>query len=328
MIKRLLGFVLLVVGAIASAGVAMAQGAWPTRPITIVSPFAAGGPADGLTRVFAAAMERDLHQPVVVTNVGGAGGMVGARQVAAATPDGYILLMHHLGLSLAPSLFRDARLDPVESFAHIGLAAEQPMVLMGGRHLPAQDIGQLVQWVRANGERVTMASAGLGSGTHLCAMLFEAATNVRVTTVQYRGSAPAYADVASGRVDLLCDGAGSGIEQSRGGRVNAFLVTGPSRLEGLPTVPSSAEAGLDRLAAMTIWYGLFAPAGTPQPVVERLSRALQAAGRDPEVIARMRSWDTTIFEAAQATPAALREKMASNVVLWRDTLRAAGVEPQ
>jgi tripartite-type tricarboxylate transporter receptor subunit TctC len=309
-------------------GAALAQANWPTRSITIVSPFAAGGPADGLTRVFAGAMERNLGQPVVVTNVTGAGGVVGARHVATAAPDGYTLVMHHVGLATMPWLYRDLRLDPLDGLQPIGLAVEQPMGLIGGRHLAARDIAQLVAHVRANRESVTMASAGMGSGTHLCAMLFEVATGSKVTIVQYRGSAPAYSDIVAGRVDLMCDGTGASVEQARSGTVVPYLVTGPRRIESLPATPSAADAGLNPLVAMTIWYGLFAPPGTPQPVVARLSQALQAAMRDPEVIARMRGWDTAIFDPAQATPAALREKMATSLVLWRDVLRAAGVEPQ
>ncbi|WP_137178363.1 tripartite tricarboxylate transporter substrate binding protein [Roseomonas sp. AR75] len=328
MTRRALCSLLFVAGLLASTAEAFAQANWPTRTINIVSPFAAGGPADGLTRVFAAAMERNLHQTVVVTNVGGAGGMIGARQVAGAAPDGYTLLMHHIGMATAPALFRDLQFDPIGGFAPVGLAGEQPMVLIAGKQFPAQNINELVALVRRRGEAVTMASAGLGSGTHLCATLFEIAAGVKVTMVQYRGSGPAYADVIAGRVDLMCDGTGAAVPQTKAGAVNAFLVTGARRIESLPDVPSSTEAGLDRLAAMTIWYGLFAPAGTAQPVIDRLSQALQAAGRDPEVIARMRSWDTAIFEQAQATPGGLRQLLANSTTLWRDALRAAGVEPQ
>jgi tripartite-type tricarboxylate transporter receptor subunit TctC len=313
---------------LACTGDARAQANWPARAITIVSPFAAGGPADGLTRVFAAAMERNLGQPVVVTNVGGGGGMIGARQVALAQPDGYTLLMHHVGMATATSLFRDLRFDPVESFSMIGLAGEQPMVLIAGKHLPVQNIQQLIQHIRTHGDRVTMGSAGLGSGTHLCAMLLESATGLKVTTVQYRGSGPAYADIVGGRVDIMCDGTGAAVEQSKAGSVNPLLVTGTRRIDSLPNVPSATEVGLDRLGAMTIWYGLWGPANMPAPIVERLSRALQAAGRDPDVIARMRGWDTAIFETERATPAGLRDMLLRNTAMWRDILNAAGIEPQ
>lgn len=326
MMRRFLA--LAAAGLVAFSGAALAQGTWPTRPINMISPFAAGGPADGLTRVFATAMEHDLGQPVVVTNVGGAGGMIGARRVATSAPDGYTLMMHHVGMATATSLFRDLGFSPTESFSFVGLVGEQPMVLIGSKHLPVSDINQLLPYLRERGEQATIASAGLGSGTHLCAMLLQSATGTRLTTVQYRGSGPAYADVVAGRVDLMCDGTGAAVEQTRAGAVNAFLVTGSRRIASLPNLPSAAEAGLERLTQMTVWYGIFAPAGTPQPVVSRLSRALQAAGRDPEVMARMQGWDTAIFEPARATPAGLRDMMDRNTAMWQDILKAAGIEPQ
>ena len=173
-----------------------------------------------------------------------------------------------------------------------------------------------------------MASSGMGSGTHLCAMLFEKAVGAKVTMVQYKGSAPAYADIIAGRVDLMCDSTGGSVAQVKGGLVNAFVVTGNKRIESLPSVPYSSEAGLNDLGAMTVWYGLFAPARTPKPIIDKLTAALQKAGRDADVIAKMASWDATLFDEAHASPPALRETVSSNVTLWTDLIQKSGLKPE
>jgi tripartite-type tricarboxylate transporter receptor subunit TctC len=309
-------------------GSAAAQEAWPTRPITLVMPYAVGGGADLMARVLADSLHKILGQPVTVSNITGAGSTIGSRQVANAAPDGYTLLMNHIGLSTAPALYKNLQFDPVTSFEHIGLIAEIPMLVVGGKHLPVQDAKGLIEHVRKNGDKVTMASSGMGSGTHLCAMLFEKAVGTKVTIVQYRGSAPAYTDILTGRVDLMCDSTGGSVAQVKGGGVNAYVVTGNKRISSLPSVLFSSEAGLADLGAMTVWYGLFAPAGTPKPIVDKLSATLQTAIRDPEVISKMSSWDATLFDPRFAAPAALRDVMSSNVALWTRLIQDSGVTPQ
>lgn len=310
------------------AGSASAQEAWPTRPVSLVMPYAVGGGADLMARVIADYLQKNFGQPVTVANITGAGSTLGSRQVANAAPDGYTLLMNHIGLSTAPALYKNLQFDPVSSFEHIGLVAEIPMLIVGGKHLPVTDAKGLIDYVRKNGEKVTMASSGMGSGTHLCAMLFEKAAGTKVTIVQYRGSAPAYTDIMTGRVDLMCDSTGGSVPQVQGGGVNAFLVTGTKRISSLPAVPFASEAGLPDLAAMTVWYGMFAPAGTPKPIVDRVVAGLQAALADPEVTAKMRSWDATPYDRKFATPSALRETMASNVALWTKLIQDSGITPQ
>lgn len=321
LISAMAGFLML-------AGGAAAQEAWPTKPITLVMPYAVGGGADLMARVLADSLHRILGQPVTVANITGAGSVLGTRQVANAAPDGYTLLMNHIGVSTAPALFKNLQFDPVTSFEHIGLIAEIPMLVIGGKHLAAKNAKELIEHVRKNGEKVTMASSGMGSGTHLCAMLFEKAVGSKVTMVQYRGSAPAYADIIAGRVDLMCDSTGGSVAQVQGGSVNAFVVTGNKRISSLPSVPFSAEGGLKDLSAMVVWYALFAPAGTPKPIVEKLVAALQTAGRDPEVTSKMKSWDASIYDAKDVTPAKLRETMSSNVSMWTQLIQSAGLTPQ
>lgn len=310
------------------AASAWAQEAYPTKPITLVMPYAVGGGADLMARLLADTMRKSLGQPVTVANITGAGSVLGSRQVANSPPDGYTLLMNHIGLSTAPALFKNLQFDPVTSFEHIGLIASIPMLVVGGKHLPAKTAKELIEHVKNNGEKVTMASSGMGSGTHLCAMLFEKAVGAKVTMVQYKGSAPAYADIIAGRVDLMCDSTGGSVAQVKGGSVNAYVVTGNKRISSLPEVPFSSEAGLKDLGAMVVWYGLFAPAGTPKPVVDKLVTALQTAGRDRDLIGKMESWDATVYDPAQATPAALRQTMSSNVTLWSQLIQSAGLTPQ
>jgi tripartite-type tricarboxylate transporter receptor subunit TctC len=301
---------------------------YPNRPITLVMPYAVGGGADLMARLLADTMRKTLNQPITVANITGAGSILGSRQVATSPADGYTLLMNHIGLSTAPALFKNLQFDPVTSFEPIGLIASIPMLVVGGKHLPANNAKELIEHVRKNGEKVTMASSGMGSGTHLCAMLFERAVGKKVTMVQYKGSAPAYTDIIAGRVDLMCDSTGGSVAQVQGGLVKAFVVTGNKRISSLPQVPFSSEAGLADLGAMVVWYGLFAPAGTPKPVVDKLVSALQTAGRDPDLIGKMGSWDASVYEAAKATPTALRETMSSNVAMWGQLIKSAGLAPQ
>ena len=307
---------------------AQAQDAYPTKPITLVMPYAVGGGADLMARILADTMRKTLNQPITVSNITGAGSILGSRQVANSPPDGYTLLMNHIGLATAPALFKNLQFDPVTSFDHIGLIASIPMLVIGGKHLPAKDAKELIEYVKKNGEKVTMASSGMGSGTHLCAMLFEKAVGTKVTMVQYKGSAPAYTDIIAGRVDLMCDSTGGSVAQVQGGSVNGYVVTGNKRISSIPSIPYSAEAGLQDLGAMVVWYGLMAPVGTPKPVIDKLVSALQTAGKDAELVAKMNSWDATVYGPAQATPSAMRETMSSNVKLWTQLIQSAGLTPQ
>jgi tripartite-type tricarboxylate transporter receptor subunit TctC len=305
-----------------------AQETWPTKPITLVMPYAVGGGADLMARLLADSLHKTLGQPVTVSNITGAGSVLGSRQVANAAPDGYTLLMNHIGMTTAPALFKNLQFDPVTSFEPIGLIAQIPMLVVGSKQVPANDAKELAEYIRKNGDKVTMASSGMGSGTHLCAMLFEKAVGSKVTMVQYKGSAPAYADIIAGRVDLMCDSTGGSVAQVKGDLVKAFVVTGNQRISSLPSVPFSSEAGLADLGAMVVWYGLFAPARTPKPIIDKLTAALQKAGKDPDVIAKMGSWDATIYDENHAAPRALRETVTSNVSLWTDLIQKSGLKPE
>ena len=312
----------------ALAGPSAAQDVYPSKPITLVLPYAAGGGADLMARVLAESLTKSLGQPVTVMNVGGAGSVVGTRQVAQAAPNGYVLLMNHIGLATVPALYKNVGFDPVKSFEPVGLFSEIPMLLVAGKEFAPNTAKELADYVRKNGDKVTVASSGMGSGTHLCAMLFEKAIGTKVTHVQYKGSSLAYADIRTGRVDLMCDSTGGSVAQVQGGAVKPFLVTGTKRLTSLPGVPVPGEVGLRDLAAMVVWYGVFAPAGTPKPIVDRVSAALQAAVRDPAIVKQLAAWDATPVDAKQATPAALAERLSSHVQLWTPMIQGAGITPQ
>lgn len=327
MMRRLLAAVLAVAALFASG--TQAQDAYPGRkPITLVTPYAIGGGSDILTRILAEALRKNLGQQVVVQNITGAGGVVGSRAVAQAAPDGYTLLSHHIGLATSPALTKNLQFDPVRSFEHIGLFADTPMVLVSGKSFAANGAKELVEYVKANKDKVTFASSGSGSATHLCALLFEKALGTKVTMIQYKGAAPATLDLIAGRVDLFCDvTAGTILGAIHSGSVKPFFITASRRLESLPNVPTSAEAGLGEIN-VTAWYGLYAPAGTPKPIVERLSVALQSATRDPAVAAALAKVETTLFDSKLAVPEALRQRVASQVDLWTPIIQKAGIQPE
>jgi tripartite-type tricarboxylate transporter receptor subunit TctC len=309
-------------------GSVSAQEAYPSKPITLVMPYAVGGGADLMARAFADSMRKPLGQPVTVLNVGGAGSVVGSRQVANAAPDGYTLLMNTIGLATAPALYKNLGFHPLKSFEPIGLFSETPLLVLAGRSFAPSNARELVEYVQKNNEKVTVASSGQGSGSHLCAMLFQRAIGSKVTMVQYKGTAPAYQDIITGRVDLICDSTGGSLALVKSGMIRPFVVTGNKRLLSLPDVPTAAEAGLKELATMTVWFAVWAPAGTPKPIVERLSSALQTATRDEALISQLAVWDATPYEPKFATPAALNERMSSQISMWDQLFKSAGITPQ
>ena len=317
-----------VVGLALLCGSAVAQDAYPTRkPITLISPYPAGGASDALTRILAASLKKSLGQQVTVQNITGAGGTIGSRQVAQAAPDGYTLLLHHFGMATGPFLYKDLQFDPLKSFEHIGLFAETAFILVSGKSFAPNNMRELVDYVKQNKEKVTFATGGVGSGGHLFGIILENSLGVKVTQVLYRGAAPAMVDVLAGRVDLLCDSPGPVAQHLATGGLKAFAVTGSHRLSSMPDVPTVAEVGFKQLT-MGLWYGFYAPKGTPRPIVDRLSRALQDAIKDPEVVAQLAKLDTQPYEAAQATPEALHDKLASEMAHWGQVIRQAGVVPE
>ena len=311
---------------LATAAIAMpaqAQAPYPNRPITMIVPFAAGGPTDTVARLSAEAMGRELGQTVVVENVGGAGGTLGAGRVANARPDGYTILMHHIGMGTAPTLYRRLAYAPVEGFETVGLVTEVPMTVLTRKDLGVSSMAELAALMRARKMELNLANAGVGAASHLCGLLLQSAVREQVTTVPYRGTAPAMTDLIGGTVDIMCDQTTSTTEQIKAGSVRALAVTTRERLPTLADLPTTAEAGVPGLE-VSVWHGIYTPKGTPAAVNERLSRALQAALRDPRVMSRFAELGTAPVSQEMATPAAHATYWRRDIEKWRPIIQAAG----
>jgi tripartite-type tricarboxylate transporter receptor subunit TctC len=306
---------------------ALAQADYPTRPIALVVPYAAGGPSDVIARLIGQSMSATLGQQIVIENVAGAGGTTGAARVAEARPDGYTLLIHHLALAAGHSLYGNLRYATLQAFEPIGLVNYGPFVLTGKPAFPAQTIAQALATIRENRDRVTMAHAGVGSGSHLCNMLIQPALGVKVTEVAYRGTGPALNDVVGGQVDLLCDQTTNAIPQIQGGRVKAYAVTSAERNDQLKDLPTMQEAGLPGFE-ITQWHALYAPHGTPRAIVARLSAALEKALGEPSIVARFADLGTVLFPADRRGPAETRAYLRREVEKWERVVHEAGVKPQ
>ena len=314
---------LMAAGAAGLAAPALGQGAFPTRTINVIVPFAAGGPTDTVTRLTAEAMGRDLGQTVVVENVGGAGGTLGAARVAQARPDGYTLLLHHIGMATTPTLYRRLPYDPVNGFETIGLVIEVPMTLVAKKDFPATSLAEAVTVIKREGDKLNYANAGIGAASHLCGLLLMKAVGTAMTTVPFRGTGPAIQELLSGRVDLMCDQTTNTTEQIKAGDIKVFNVTTAERVQSLPNVPTSKEAGLPEFE-VSVWHGLYAPKGTPAEVQQRLSRALQAALRDEKLVSRFADLGTAPVAQDRATPEAHRRFWQADIAKWKPIIQAAG----
>lgn len=309
---------------VVAAGAASAATDYPTRAVTVLVPHAAGGPTDTVARLIAESMTATLGQQLVVENAGGAGSTVGTARAARAEPDGYTLLLNHVAQASSATLYRKLRYDPDGAFDGIGRITDVPMTIVARGDLEANSIGELLDYIRANKENVTYAHAGVGSASHLCGMLLMDAIDVSMTTVPYKGTGPAMTDLLGGQVDMMCDQTTNTVNQIEAGKIKGYAVTTPVRLAVLPDLPTLDEAGLEGFE-MTVWHGLFAPAGTPKEIIEKLSAALQAAVQDPKVVERFADLGTVPVSPDQATPAALDQHLAAEIVKWKPIIEAAGV---
>jgi tripartite-type tricarboxylate transporter receptor subunit TctC len=290
----------------------------------MVVPFAAGGPTDTVGRLVAERMSEELGQQILVENVGGAGGTLGAQQVADAEADGYTILLHHIGMATAPTLYRELAFDPAADFEPIGLVTEVPMTLVARADFEPTDLAGLIQYVKDNADTITMANAGIGAASHLCGMLFMQAVDAPIVTVPYRGTGPAMTELVGGQIDIMCDQTTNTTEQIQGGTIKAYAVTTPERLDLFPDLPTASEGGLTGLE-VSVWHGLYAPAGTPQEALDRVQAALAAALADPEIGERLAELGTAPSSAEDATPAALEAKLSSEIERWRPVIEEAGV---
>lgn len=296
---------------------------YPDRTITMVVPFSAGGPTDTVARLVAESMSKDLGQQIVVENVGGAGGTLGAGRVAQADADGYTILLHHIGMATSATLYRKLAYDTLGAFEYVGLVTDVPMTIVARKDFEPTDLKGLVEYVKANKDTVTVANAGIGAASHLCGMMFMSAIETPLTTVPYKGTGPAMTDLLGGQVDIMCDQTTNTTKQIQGGTIKAYAVTSSERLAVLPDVPTAVEGGLDGFQ-VGIWHGVYAPKGTPAEVTERLSKSLQVALQDQNVVARFAELGTVPSPAADATPAALKAKLEGEIARWKPVIEAAG----
>jgi tripartite-type tricarboxylate transporter receptor subunit TctC len=313
----------LAAGTVLSVSASFAQ-TYPERQINMVVPFAAGGPTDTVARLVAEKMSADLGQQIIVENVGGAGGTLGAAKVASAEADGYTVLLHHIGMATSATLYRKLAYDPLNAFEYVGLVTEVPMTIVARKDFEPADFKGFVEYVKANADKVTMANAGIGAASHLCGMIFMSATEIPLTTVPYKGTGPAMTDLLGGQVDIMCDQTTNTTEHIKAGTIKAYAVTTPERLKVMPDVPTAIEGGLAGFN-VSVWHGIYTPKGTPAAANERLAAALQKALADPDIAARFAELGTAPSSAADATPAALKAKLESEIPLWKAVIDKAGV---
>jgi tripartite-type tricarboxylate transporter receptor subunit TctC len=305
-----------------SAFGAAAQG-YPNKPITLVVPFAAGGPTDVVSRLLGAAMQRTLGQTVVIENKTGAGGTLAANHTARAAADGYTFLIHHNGMATAPALYRKLTYNPLADFEYVGQVIDVPMTLLGRKDLPAKDFAELRSWMKANGDKVNLAHAGLGAVSHLCGMLFRQAVGADVTTVPYQGTGPAMNALLAGQVDLLCDQTTSTTPHIKAGTVKLFGVTTTNRLKTLPDTPTLDEQGLKGFQVV-VWHGIYAPKGTPKEAIDKFGGALRAALKDPAVASRLAELGAVIVPESKQTPVGLQTWLAEETARYAPVIKAAG----
>ena len=297
---------------------------YPSKVITIVVPFAAGGPTDTVARLLAVPMSKTLNVQVIVENVGGAGGTIGANRVAKSTPDGYTLFLHHIGHSTAPGLYRKLPYDPINDFEPVGLINEVPMTMVAKKDLPPNDLKQLIAYIKANKDKINLANAGLGAASHLCGTLFMSTIETDLTTVPYNGTGPAMNDLLGGQVDIMCDQTTNTTSQIRAGKIKVYGVTTRKRLASLPDVPTMDEAGLKGFE-VSVWHGLYAPKATPKPILDKLVAALQVGLKDSMVKQRFADLGTEPVTEDRATPDALRKYLKAEIEKWGPILKKAGV---
>jgi tripartite-type tricarboxylate transporter receptor subunit TctC len=306
----------------------VATSAWaqdyPNKQISLAVPFAAGGPTDTLARNLAATMTPLLKQQVVIENVAGAGGTIGANRVAKAKPDGYSLLLHHIGMSTAPALYRKLPFNPLTDYEFIGQVADVPMTVIAKTGLPPDNLTELIAYVKKNKEKLNLGNAGLGAASHLCGLLFMSRIEADITTIPYNGTAPALTALMGGQIDLMCDQTTNTTQQIKSGRVKVYGVTTPQRIPSLSMVPTMAEQGMKGFE-VSVWHGVYAPKGTPKPVVDKLVAALQAAVQDAQFKSRIGELGAQAVSKDKATPEALAKHLKAEIAKWDPIIKKAGV---
>ena len=315
----------LLTAALATLAATAAFAEYPDKPITVVVPFAAGGPTDKVARDLGVVLGQHLKQTVIIENVGGAGGTLGAAKVAKASPDGYTLLLHHIGMATSPALYRKMPYETLSDFEYLGMINEVPMTLIGRPTLPANNYAELVKWLEANKGKINLANAGLGAASHLCGLLFMQSLKLDMTTVPYKGTGPAMTDLLGGQVDIMCDQTTKTTSQIEGGKVKAFAVTtmAPLKTPALSKLPTLDSQGLKGFN-VTIWHALYAPKGTPAAAVEKVNKALQASLKDADFIKKQEALGAVVITDGRVGSAEHKKFVTAEINKWGPVIKAAG----
>ena len=308
--------------ALAASVPAVAQD-YPTKQITMAIPFAGGGPTDTLGRNLAGTMTQFLKQQVIIENVVGAGGTIATNRVAKAKPDGYNLLLHHIGMSTAPSLYRKLPFNPLTDFEYIGQVADVPMTVVAKLGLPPDNLTELIAYVKKNKEKLNLGNAGLGAASHLCGLLFMSRIEANIQTIPYNGTAPAMAALMGGQIDLMCDQTTNTTQQIKSGRIKVYGATTAQRIPSLAMVPTLTEQGLKGFE-VSVWHGVYAPKGTPKPVADKLVAALQYSVQDANFKSRLAELGAQPVSKDKATPDSLAKHLKAEIEKWRPIIQKAG----
>ena len=325
--KKLMSLTAVAVTALTAGSVLAADFPVKDKPITIVVPFAAGGPTDRVARDLAEALRKPLGGvTVVVDNAAGAGSSIGSNKVAKANPDGHTLLLNHIGMSTMPALLRNIPFKVESDFEYLGMINDVPMTLIAKPSMPATNFKELTAWINQNKGKVNLGNAGVGSASHLCGLLLQNALQVDMTTVPYKGTAPAMTDLIGGQIDLMCDQTTNTTSQIEGKKVKAFAVTTAKRLTtpALKDLPTMQESGVKNFQ-VTIWHGLYAPKGTPADVLVKINNALKTALKDPEFIKKQEGLGAVVVTDKRVEPAEHKKFVAAEIAKWSPIIKAAGV---
>ena len=315
----------LLLATVASMLATAAFAEFPDKPVTIVVPFAAGGPTDKVARDLGDVLRQKLGQPVIIENVGGAGGTLGAAKTAKSAPDGYTLLLHHIGMATSPALYRNLPYKTLEDFEYVGMINEVPMTVVGRPTLPANNFPELLKWLEQNKGKINLANAGLGAASHLCGLLLQQSLKIDMTTVPYKGTAPAMNDLLGGQVDIMCDQTTNTTGQIEAGKIKAFAVTSAKRLHtpALAKLPTMDESGVKGFN-VSIWHALYAPKGTPKAALDKINTALKAALKDPEFIKREEALGAVVVTDARVNGADHKKFVEAEINKWGPVIKAAG----
>lgn len=317
--------IFLVLMLASSATGALAQGTYPARPVTLIVPFPVGGPMDKLARELAEPLKAKLGQPVVIQNLSGAGGNLGAAIAMRAPADGYTLLLNHISMATSPALYRNLGFQPDKDFEPLGVIVESPLVFVGRPQVPSSSVVDLIRWMAAQ-PQIKLANAGVGSASHLCGLLIQDALKIRMATIPYRGTAPAMTDLLGGHVDLMCDLTANAIPQVQSGKLKAIAVTSGKPLVGTPlaAVPTTARFGIVD-SELSIWYAVYAPKGTPTEILKRVNEALLASVKNEAFKRAQSAAGIQVVQDSRATPAGHRAFLRSELDRWTPVIKAAGV---